>query len=110
MAAKAWFCMLWSAAAALLFEPVYGADANDQVPEPECEERKRAAMKERGRGMAIDFIEALPKKWDQESAKINFMHIEFGHASVDDQRSHMVASLQNGMVSSPLTPVFLGWS
>ena len=85
MAAKAWFCMLWSAAAALLFEPVYGADANDQVPEPECEERKRAAMKERGRGMAIDFIEALPKKWDQESAKINFMHIEFGHANVDDQ-------------------------
>lgn len=85
MAAKAWFCVLWSAIAALLFEPVYGADSNDRVPEPECEERKRTAMEGRGSGTTIDFIEALPKKWDRESATIDFMHIEFGHASVDDQ-------------------------
>lgn len=77
-------CVLWSALAALLFVPVHGADANRQVAEPECEERKRASMEERVGGTTIEIVDALPKKWDRTSAIVNFMHIEFGHTSVDE--------------------------
>lgn len=82
MVGRIWFCVLWSAIAALLFEPAFCAEASDQVAEPECERRKRASMK--GRGATIDFIDAFPKKWDLKTVTVNFMRIEFDHANVND--------------------------
>ena len=85
MFAGTWAWML-CAVAAMLFVPVYGADANGQGLGPECEKQKRAAMKKRLRGTTIDLIEgAIPKKWDHETATVNFMHMEFDRTGVDDR-------------------------
>ena len=78
MAARVWCCVLWSAVAALLLVPVHGAEASGEVLEPECEKQKRASMEDRATATTIDFIDALPKEWDNKAVTVNFMHIEFG--------------------------------
>lgn len=79
MAARVWCCVLWIVVALFLFMPVHGAEASGEVLEPECENRKRASMRDRAATTTIDFIDALPKEWDNKKAvTVNFMHVEFG--------------------------------
>jgi len=105
MEARTCYRLLWSA---LLLALVHGAYADDQVPEPDCEERKRASMERRIVDTTIDLIDVLPKKWDNKAVTVNFMHIEFVHTNVDGQTLTYGCEPTKGHDSFPAYAGF-GW-
>ena len=84
MIARTWCCVLWSILGFLLFMPVYGAGPNDRVPEPECEDRKRASMEKRLKGATIDIMDVLSENWDTGEVAIHFVRIKFHQTDVED--------------------------